>query len=657
MKICIVIQSDAFRASAGMRIRYDRFRECLSDPDVTIDDMTSADLAAAGSFDHDVYIFCKTFDTPALLLARRIRAAGKIVGQDLFDDYFSQHDDPRLARFREWLADMAPVTHFAVCSTPRMVDVLQPYMPGIRITSIDDPIVGFDTAKVASLAATKAARARETNRIEVVWFGIGDNPYFPVGLHDLIACDAELAALQQLGWQVLLRVVTNRRALDGGGADLLRRLSVEFEIIEWTEEAETEALQRATLAILPVSGQSFSRAKSLNRAVTALDGGCQVLSVGYPLYQRLDSFIYRRGDDFHADLTSDRLRVRPATIDALNAMLESLASPREAVDAFVREARLAVSGRTQKAKSAPAAAPTICLIHGRNSTIGIHKAVSAIKGLSIGTPFTRAAWNFPVRFDIVDRQLAMRSTPAIARRYALPVQGDQLVKIRDLEFVTIDTAALGLAPLPLHVRPTAAPIEDLAVYEDIMRVAQAACRAAFAPVDILVSDSSPMRPHRRSQLKSVEAAEQRGMVSDPALAGASDIVAGDLGTARRRRPTDAAPPAKPRWMRFVGGKDATRQRDLRLIAESGLFDRDWYLAEYPDVASSGIAPDRHFLEFGWREGRDPGPHFSTKAYLKAHMDVAAQDVNPLLHYAAHGEAEGRRISPSLRARGRTRSTE
>jgi len=39
------------------------------------------------------------------------------------------------------------------------------------------------------------------------------------------------------------------------------------------------------------------------------------------------------------------------------------------------------------------------------------------------------------------------------------------------------------------------------------------------------------------------------------------------------------------------------------------------------------------------------------------MDVAAQDVNPLLHYAAHGEAEGRRISPSLRARGRTRSTE
>ena len=29
MKICIVIQSDAFRDSAGMRIRYDRFRDSL----------------------------------------------------------------------------------------------------------------------------------------------------------------------------------------------------------------------------------------------------------------------------------------------------------------------------------------------------------------------------------------------------------------------------------------------------------------------------------------------------------------------------------------------------------------------------------------------------------------------------------------------------
>src|SRR5215217_5648498 len=98
MKICIVIQSDAFRDSAGMRIRYDRFRESLNPQVATIEAATVAELAASRTLDHDVYIFCKTFDTAALLLARRLRVRGKVIGQDLFDDYFSQTSDPRLQR-------------------------------------------------------------------------------------------------------------------------------------------------------------------------------------------------------------------------------------------------------------------------------------------------------------------------------------------------------------------------------------------------------------------------------------------------------------------------------------------------------------------------------------------------------------------------------
>src|SRR5689334_15150373 len=101
MKICIVIQSEAFRSSAGMRIRYDRFRECLQGTGVSLEVAICSDLVASKIFAHDVYIFCKTFDTMALLLARRLRALGKVIGQDLFDDYFSQTDDPRLQRFRD----------------------------------------------------------------------------------------------------------------------------------------------------------------------------------------------------------------------------------------------------------------------------------------------------------------------------------------------------------------------------------------------------------------------------------------------------------------------------------------------------------------------------------------------------------------------------
>jgi hypothetical protein len=97
----------------------------------------------------------------------------------------------------------------------------------------------------------------------------------------------------------------------------------------------------------------------------------------------------------------------------------------------------------------------------------------------------------------------------------------------------------------------------------------------------------------------------------------------------------------------LGGKSSgylgrkRRRRRMAKLEQSGLFDRAWYLETYPDVRDSGVDPLRHYLESGWKEGRDPGPDFCTTAYLKTNSDVAAIGVNPLLHYVEHGRAEGR----------------
>ncbi len=80
---------------------------------------------------------------------------------------------------------------------------------------------------------------------------------------------------------------------------------------------------------------------------------------------------------------------------------------------------------------------------------------------------------------------------------------------------------------------------------------------------------------------------------------------------------------------------------LQLIEDSGLFDADWYLRAYPDVAAARIEPLRHYMTTGWREGRDPGPHFATSSYLKANQDVAAAGMNPLVHFVEFGQSEGR----------------
>ncbi|HEY8592005.1 MAG TPA: hypothetical protein VIL42_03965 [Sphingomicrobium sp.] len=92
---------------------------------------------------------------------------------------------------------------------------------------------------------------------------------------------------------------------------------------------------------------------------------------------------------------------------------------------------------------------------------------------------------------------------------------------------------------------------------------------------------------------------------------------------------------------FGGSKRRRRSRALQLLRSSSYFDAAWYLDRYPDVAAGEVDPATHYLESGWREGRDPGPTFSTSAYLKSNADVAALGINPLLHYIEYGRSEGR----------------
>ena len=88
-------------------------------------------------------------------------------------------------------------------------------------------------------------------------------------------------------------------------------------------------------------------------------------------------------------------------------------------------------------------------------------------------------------------------------------------------------------------------------------------------------------------------------------------------------------------------------KDLEAIHNSVFFDERYYLETNPDVRETGIDAARHYLAFGGREGRDPGPFFSTETYLARHPDVAEAGLNPLLHYEAHGRRENRGLLPLL----------
>ena len=59
-----------------------------------------------------------------------------------------------------------------------------------------------------------------------------------------------------------------------------------------------------------------------------------------------------------------------------------------------------------------------------------------------------------------------------------------------------------------------------------------------------------------------------------------------------------------------------RAEAVAMIRDSGLFDQDWYLATYPDVAGSGLDPIEHYLTIGAPQGYNPNPLFDTGFYAR-----------------------------------------
>ena len=88
-----------------------------------------------------------------------------------------------------------------------------------------------------------------------------------------------------------------------------------------------------------------------------------------------------------------------------------------------------------------------------------------------------------------------------------------------------------------------------------------------------------------------------------------------------------------------------RNDALHRVDPHPLFSASWYLDRYPDVAKAQISPLAHYLEHGWREGRNPHPFFANDWYLQRNPDVAQSGTNPLLHYLEHGWKEGRWPNP------------
>jgi glycosyltransferase involved in cell wall biosynthesis len=111
------------------------------------------------------------------------------------------------------------------------------------------------------------------------------------------------------------------------------------------------------------------------------------------------------------------------------------------------------------------------------------------------------------------------------------------------------------------------------------------------------------------------------------------------GEAEGRRP---CPHFQPGWYREYFDVPASenalshflRHRHLGEVSPVPEFDASFYCNSHPDIAAAGIDPFEHYINFGWKEGRNPSGEFDGRWYSARYLqhDPAA---NPFLHWMAH----------------------
>jgi hypothetical protein len=384
VKIQIIVRSADWLNSAGTRIRYARLTREIKALgwQLAIDPIGS--FGGELALNADIYLFSKCQDAGALMLAEMLREAGALVGFDLFDDYIGGQESLTLMH-RAFHRQLIGNLDFLLCSTERMADVARVYDPLVPLHVMNDPHEGGALSNLPRSLASRRALAETNRAIDIVWFGNGNNPLFPVGLEDVVAFGAELGELCQAGWQVRLKVLSNPDALDVAVLGELQTLPVQVSVEPWSEAGEVAALQQALVAFLPVNFQHFSTAKSLNRAVSALVRGAQVFSPGFALYRALDPFIYRSARELADDLAGNRLKLDEASIEALGQRLATIADPAHEARALVHflDSLPILQGCSPEERAMRG------IIHGANSPSSLHRLCTSLGWLSLGSPLSR----------------------------------------------------------------------------------------------------------------------------------------------------------------------------------------------------------------------------------------------------------------------------
>jgi hypothetical protein len=234
----------------------------------------------------DIVVFQKAYEKHHVRSAQRLRRRGTLVVLDLCDNHLFHESagDPALSGRAARLRTMIDAAHIVTVSTPELATLVDHR----EVHVVDDALE--PTRPIRLPAPGIAAR--------LVWFGNAGSEREGYGLRDLATIVPVLESLAR-DIPFHLTVVSNSREAyerHVGAA----RFSVGYR--PWTVDGREEALTSADVALIPATLNDFTRCKTSNRVVTALQSGLAVVASRVPSYQEFGGCI--RFDDWAANIAT-----------------------------------------------------------------------------------------------------------------------------------------------------------------------------------------------------------------------------------------------------------------------------------------------------------------------------------------------------------------
>jgi len=251
-------------------------------------------------------VYSKLYDDVTYREAAALKTRGVRIILDLCDNHFYNPSAwGPLIKARDELLRMLALADYLVTSTETLAKVVRTVKPDVRsITVIGDAVEieikeeftsmwrrWWHRRLLAQLLATIEGENKQ-GRTPLVWFGIHGGPNAPFGMLDLLKIRQCVEGLNGQ-FPLSLTVISNSWHKY---FKMIRPWAIPTRYIPWSANTFLTALRAHAIAVIPISSNSFTRCKTNNRFVTALQAGVAVVGDSIPSYEefrcvtRLDSW-------------------------------------------------------------------------------------------------------------------------------------------------------------------------------------------------------------------------------------------------------------------------------------------------------------------------------------------------------------------------------